>query len=83
MACASSGPLPVPRTPDPSLLRRQECRPPTLPLSTSPSDNEIAAFITGQEKYSLCLEAKFDALAAEWGRRSERRGETKEGAKTP
>jgi hypothetical protein len=30
---------------------------------TSPSDSEVAVFITGQEKYGLCLEAKFDALA--------------------
>jgi hypothetical protein len=34
-----------------------------LPLSTNPSDNEIAVFITGQEKYALCLEARFDVLA--------------------
>jgi hypothetical protein len=34
-----------------------------LPLSTSPSDNEIAVFIVGQERYSECLEARFDALS--------------------
>jgi hypothetical protein len=34
-----------------------------LPLSTSPSDNEIAVFIVGQERYSECVEARFDALA--------------------
>jgi hypothetical protein len=62
MGCGNSVTAVVSR-PDPSLLSRKECLRPLLPLSTSPSDNEIAVFIVGQERYSECLEARFDALS--------------------